>query len=112
MPESPLRWGVAATVKAPVRTIADWAAYHLGLGAHRVIVYLDDANPAALDILGAHPKLRVIPADAANWRGPRRPVKHQARQSANIRHAYRHKSRDLDWLAHIDVDEFLMPLSP
>ncbi|MDQ2095356.1 glycosyltransferase family 2 protein [Rhodobacteraceae bacterium 10Alg 79] len=107
-----IRWGVVATVKAPLLTIADWAAYHLDLGAHRVIVYLDAPDDAAFDALNAHPKLRVVKADAANWRSSKRPDRHQPRQSANLRHAYRRKARDLDWLAHIDVDEFLWPLNP
>jgi hypothetical protein len=112
MPDpSSLRWGIVSTIKAPLRQIADFAAYHLELGAHRLLIYLDDDNQAAFDALSPHPKLRVIKADVANWRGPRRPLKHQVRQSANARHGYRRKAEGLDWLAHIDVDEFLWPHS-
>lgn len=106
------KWGIVSTIKAPLREIADFAAYHLDLGAHRLIIYLDDDNPAAFEALSPHPKLRIIKADAANWRNANRPEKHQPRQSANARHALKRKSRDLDWLAHIDVDEFLWPANP
>lgn len=111
MPD-PLRWGVAATIKAPLDTIAEWAAHHLDLGAHRVLIYLDDTNERAFAALKPHPKIRMFRADAANWRAERRPAKHQVRQTANIRNAYRRRAGDLAWLAHIDVDEFLWPCTP
>jgi hypothetical protein len=107
-----MRWGIVSTVKAPLREIANFAAYHLDLGAHRLILYLDDDNPQAFEALSTHPRLRVIKADAANWRTAKRPEKHQARQSANATHAVIRKARNLDWLAHIDVDEFLLPAKP
>lgn len=106
------KWGIVSTVKAPLREIADFAAHHLDLGAHRVILYLDDDAPETYAALNAHPKLRVIKADAANWRDKNRPERHQPRQTANARHALRRKSRALDWLGHIDVDEFLWPAKP
>ncbi|MDX5401773.1 MAG: glycosyltransferase family 2 protein [Rhodobacterales bacterium] len=99
-----------STVKAPVGAILDFVAHHLDLGAHRIFVYLDDDNRAAFDLLKAHPKVRPLLTDDAYWDalGIRRRAKHQSRQSENARHAYR-RAGDLDWLAHIDVDEFLLP---
>lgn len=38
----------------------------------------------------------------------KRPAKHQVRQTANVKHAYNRKVED-DWLAHIDVDEIVVP---
>lgn len=106
------KWGIVSTIKAPLREIADFAAHHLELGAHRLLIYLDDDNPEAFARLSEHPKIRVEQADEAHWRRARRPVKHQVRQTRNARHAYRRKAGDLDWLAHIDVDEFLWPSRP
>lgn len=103
-----ITWGVVSTIKAPLSAIADFAAHHLELGAHRLYIYLDDDNPAAFDALKQHPKIRIFKADAANWRSANRPVKHQPRQTANARHAYNRKV-EVDWLAHIDVDEFMWP---
>lgn len=102
------RWGIVSTIKAPVKDIADFAAHHLDLGAHRLYIYLDDANEAAIRALKPHPRIRIFRADRDNWRGPHYPEKHQPRQTANARHAYRRKAGDVDWLAHIDVDEFLI----
>lgn len=105
-----MRWGVVATIKASPQETLDFAAYHLDLGAHRIFIYLDAPNPQAEAALRAHPKLRVKLCDDKYWqqRKRARPDQHQNRQSLNATHAYRRAS-DLDWLVHIDVDEFLWP---
>ncbi|MDO6585000.1 glycosyltransferase family 2 protein [Salipiger sp. 1_MG-2023] len=105
-------WGTVTTTNAPLPRILDFAAWHLELGARRVYLYLDEDMPEAQAVLSAHPKLRVFRTDEAWWakRG-RRPVKHQARQGANARHANNRKP-EVDWLAHIDTDEFLLPARP
>lgn len=101
-------WGTVTTVKAPLRAILDFAAWHLEAGAHRLYVYLDEPAPQSFAVLKAHPKIRVWQTDALWWekRGGR-PVKHQVRQGANARHANNRKP-EVAWLAHIDVDEFLL----
>ncbi len=105
-------WGLVATIKAPPAETLAFAAWHLEQGARRLFIYLDDANAQAADHLAAHPGCRVTLTDDAWWakRG-RRPEKHQVRQSRNATHAYR-RAGDVDWLAHIDVDEFLIPSRP
>jgi hypothetical protein len=102
-------WGVSATIKTPAPEILHWAAYHIEAGAHRVHIYLDDDNPAAFNALKEHPKVRVTMCDEAYWlkRKGARPPTHQVRQTANATHAYR-RNPDVDWLIHIDVDEFLV----
>nr|WP_240989198.1 glycosyltransferase family 2 protein [Salipiger mangrovisoli] len=92
--------------------ILDFAAWHLEQGAHRLYIYLDAPDPEAEAVLNAHPKIRVFCTDAAWWakRG-KRPDKHQARQARNARHANSRKP-ETDWLAHIDIDEFLLPCRP
>ncbi|MCV2893924.1 glycosyltransferase family 2 protein [Lentibacter sp. XHP0401] len=104
------KWGIVSTIKAPIGTIERFAAYHLELGAERLFIYLDDDNEAAFKALKTHPKIRVLRTHGEHWRSRNRPVKHQARQGANARHAYKRKAHELDWLAHIDVDEFLWPI--
>ncbi len=104
-----MKWGIVTTVKADTRSIAEFAAHHLELGADRLYIYLDDDSEDAYELLKTHPKIRVLRTTGAHWRSANRPEKHQARQSANARHAYRRKAGDVDWLAHIDVDEFLWP---
>lgn len=107
------KWGLSATIKASATDILDFAAYHLDLGAHRLHLYLDDPNPKAFAALKAHPKIRVITCDHDYWQKhhDRRPTKHQVRQTANATHAYRRRV-EVDWLVHMDVDEFLWPDAP
>lgn len=105
-------WGVVSTVKAPAIDILNFAAYHLDLGAQRVFLYLDVPNDAAFSALKAHPKCRVILTDDGYWKRRKgRPDKHQPRQTANATHCY-NRNPQVDWLVHIDVDEFLYGSQP
>ncbi|NKX36835.1 glycosyltransferase family 2 protein [Rhodobacteraceae bacterium R_SAG4] len=108
------KWGLVATLKADAQEILNFAAWHLEQGAHRLFLYLDAPCPEALPHLENHPYIRVIETTEAHWqkRRSRVPVKHQVRQSLNATRAYRRQARDLDWLIHIDVDEFLWSTSP
>jgi hypothetical protein len=105
-------WGIVATIKAPSREILDFAAHHLDLGAHRVHIYLDEDAPEARRALSDHPNCRVTLCNDAYWKS-RDPIKgkpavHETCQTANATHCYTHQP-EVDWLAHIDVDEFLWP---
>lgn len=105
-----VKWGLVSTIKAPAEDILNFCAYHLDQGAHRLYIYLDNDNPDAYKALKSHSKIRVTQCDDAYWNKATRtrPVKHQQRQSANAMHAY-HKRREVDWLTHIDADEFIWP---
>ncbi|MBA85440.1 glycosyltransferase family 2 protein [Thalassobius sp. S69A] len=106
------KWGIVSTVKAPTREILNFCAHHLQLGAHRLYIYLDDPDSDAFQPLSEHPKIRPILCDDRYWqRRNGRPEKHQVRQVQNARHAYRRRVQ-VDWLAHIDVDELLWPQTP
>ncbi|MEL6294598.1 MAG: glycosyltransferase family 2 protein [Pseudomonadota bacterium] len=107
------RWGVVATVLASPEEILRFAAHHLDLGAHRIYIHLDAPNADVFDQLKAHPKIRIATCDEIYWRrlGRDRPLKHQERQSVNATRAYQ-KAKDVDWLVHVDVDEYLVPKRP
>jgi len=106
-------WGLVSTILAPTPDILRFVAYHLDRGAQRLYIYLDADTPDAYAALKDHPKVRVTTCDAAHWQrlGAARPDKHQARQTLNATHAYR-RNPEVDWLIHIDVDEFLVPHAP
>lgn len=103
-------WGVVATIKAPTVEILNFVAHHLELGATHVWIYLDAANPDAKEQLKPHPQLTVVRTGDNYWQKTRgkKPSMHQPRQSFNVRHAY-NRAKKVDWLLHIDVDEFLWP---
>lgn len=104
------KWGLVATIKAKPEAILDFAAHHLDLGAHRLYLFLDAPCPEVLPLLKAHPKIRVTTCDDAYWKklSGYRPKRHQARQGMNATRTYQ-RPPEVDWLAHIDVDEFLWP---
>ncbi|KAA2316156.1 glycosyltransferase family 2 protein [Pseudooceanicola sediminis] len=108
----PLRWGVVSTVQAPLPQIARFAAYHLSEGAARIQLYLDTPDAETAAFFSGDSRVRVIQCTQAYWDRHRagRPETHQGRQMRNATHAYRRS--DLDWLAHLDVDEVLMPPIP
>ncbi len=105
-----LRWGTVSLIKAPFEDIARFAAHHIGLGAARVHIYLDAPMPTSdLAFLRRHPALRITTCDADWWSRQKTPrmQAHQMRQAYVATQCYRRST--LDWLAHIDVDEFLLP---
>lgn len=107
-----LRWGIVSTIRAPLRDIARFAAYHLDLGAGRITIYLDRPDPQVAEFFAPHRQVEIIQCDDGYWRN--KPGKarssHQLRQAFNASRSYR-RSR-LDWLAHIDVDEFVLTERP
>ena len=103
-----VRWGTVSLVKAPLHRIAAFAAHHLDLGADRLHIHLDEPHPEALAYLSRHPKIEVTTCDANWWAGQKKPrmKTHQLRQAWVATQTY-HRC-DLDFLAHVDVDEFIL----
>jgi len=104
-----VKWGVIATIKAELPLILRFVSHHLDLGAHRVYVYLDTPNPQVQQLLRDHPRCRVVRCDDGYWKrnAGSRPDMHQPRQTFNATRAY-HRAHEVDWLMHLDVDEFLV----
>jgi hypothetical protein len=102
-------WATVSLAKAPARQIARFAAYHLALGASEVHLFLDDPQPGVAAYLGAHPQVRVTECDGAYWQAQKRARmdSHQQRQVWVATPPYHNAT--VDWLAHIDIDAFLLP---
>ncbi|MDJ0822407.1 MAG: glycosyltransferase family 2 protein [Paracoccaceae bacterium] len=109
-----LRWGIVSTIKAPLPQIARFAAHHLERGAHALHIYLDVPDPEAEAFLSRDKRIHITQCDDAYWRstGKTRMEAHQLRQAYNATRCLRAVSADLDWLGHIDVDEFLLTRQP
>ncbi|MYM56012.1 glycosyltransferase family 2 protein [Thalassovita mangrovi] len=104
-----IKWGTVSLIKAPLDRILRFAAHHLDLGAHRVHIYLDDPDPVTVEVLSLHPRIAVTACGATYWAAQKRGRmdNHRMRQVWVATEAY--NSTDCHWLAHIDVDEFLLP---
>lgn len=113
MPDPHATWGIVSTILAPKEDILRFCAYHLRAGAHRLYIYLDDPESDVFDILKAHRRIRPTRCTTGYWKkqGGARPVKHQVRQTLNATRAY-HRKSEVDWLIHIDADEFLVSPAP
>lgn len=105
-----LRWGLVATIRATLRQTARFAAHHLELGAHALHIHLDMPDPESAAFLARHPRIHVTQCDDAYWQasGKARPQAHQLRQAHNATRTLRAAAQDLDWLGHVDVDEFIL----
>lgn len=99
-------WGLVATVKAPEDQILAWVAHHLGLGASRLWLFFDDPNDPAFTCVSKLP--RVTAVRCSDWYWAIRGGRHEKLHNRQIRNALsaQRKCR-LDWLGHIDTDEFL-----
>lgn len=96
-----MSWGIVCTAKASPEEIARFVAHHLSVGCTSINIYLDAPNAAAESL--AHPALQFYQGTQA----------HEAlnqRQMANATEAY--AQAKTDWLAHIDLDEFILPTAP
>lgn len=100
-------WQIATTVKASPDAIYRFVAHHISAGASAIDVYLDDPADDRLSELRSHPAVRYIECDESYWLSERRdrPSSHVERQIHNASRSYR--GARCNWLAHIDVDEFL-----
>jgi hypothetical protein len=106
-------WGLVSTIKAPEEKVLAFAAHHLSLGADHLWLYFDDPDQPVPQPLADHPRITVVPCDDSHWArvGKKRPPQHQNRQTHNARYTYREKL-STDWIAHIDVDEFILAPRP
>ena len=113
----------AADEVQAAREILPWAAYHRAIGASDIMVFLDESTPAdtrgtrrllsQAHRLGA---LTLLMAEEASARLGNQALMNK--QGKNIRRALEiagaraadAAQHTCDWLAHIDVDELLLPL--
>ena len=102
-----LTWGTVSTIKASAAQIKPFIEHHLSLGAAQMDIFLDAPLPDSDLAQLSYQNVRLIQCDSAYWTATGKPLmeKHQQRQAFNATHAYR--NTQVDWLAHIDVDEFL-----
>jgi hypothetical protein len=105
-------WGVAVFAREPAALVLTHLAWHLQAGAREIHLYLDDPADPVAPAAAALPGVRVTLCDAEFWAGlgKSRPVWNNQRQDLAVTHAYRRCG--VDWLLHLDADEFLFQTAP
>ncbi|WP_164659432.1 glycosyltransferase family 2 protein [Tropicibacter sp. Alg240-R139] len=101
-------WGVVCTCAEPTPLIVAFVAHHLEMGAHRVYLFLDQPDPELHEVLADVRGCEIIDCDEAYWQGAvngPQPGATEKRQIINATNAY--LRAEVDWLAHVDADEFL-----
>ncbi|MHA3916670.1 glycosyltransferase family 2 protein [Halovulum sp. GXIMD14793] len=101
------QWETVTTTCADLLPIKRFVAHHLRMGAAQVTLYLDTPAQDVINGLRNIPRVKVIICDENYWSSypGGRPDTHQKRQEINATQAYEKSSNE--WLAHIDIDEFL-----
>ncbi|MEM1100892.1 MAG: glycosyltransferase family 2 protein [Pseudomonadota bacterium] len=103
-----MSWGTVTLADEPLELLVAFAAWHRKVGAAEIHIYLDRPIQPAAEVLAAMPGVVVTPCDAAFWAAQGdRPFLQTRRQEIVANLAYRASA--VDWLAHIDADEFIMP---
>ncbi|MFP7570773.1 glycosyltransferase family 2 protein [Marivita sp. S2033] len=107
-------WGLVCTTNARLPDVARFVAHHLKLGAAHIHLFLDAPAPDISALLRDTPSVQITQCDAAYWRdlGKERPEAHQLRQAFNATRALRDAAGRVDWLGHIDIDEFILTDTP
>lgn len=102
-----MRWGVVATVSEPAALVITFVAACIARGASEVQIYLDTPQPALEAALAGVGVCVLTRCDSHYWRAAPegRPWAPSDRQRYNLQRAY--DASRMDWLLHIDADEFL-----
>lgn len=103
---------IVTTVRAKPEQVTCFLDYHIALGVSRFYLFFDDPDDSAVkQVKSRYTQVEAIRCDARYWTGTKdgcRPPSIEARQRANTIIAMEDAARrGLDWLAHLDIDEFL-----
>lgn len=96
-----MRLGICAIFKNEDRYLREWALYHRLIGFDGIVAYDNGSDDDGVSVLAAEDLrdfVSVVP-----W--PQRPGQSSAYREFSRTHAQR-----FDWVAFIDIDEFILPL--
>ncbi len=104
-----MQWGICTTLKSTPEQALAFVAHHLSIGATHIWLNFDDPDDPAATLFEERPDVTATLCSDSYWNDliGRRPAKHQNRQARNAQRVYALGA--VPWLAHIDVDEFLLP---
>jgi hypothetical protein len=103
-------WGVVCTTSAPLILVQAFAAFHLRAGARRVAIYDDLCQYGSHLRTSSSDSVTVVCCNNSYWKHKgTKPADHRVRQTYNANHAI--GLLGVDYIAHLDVDEFLVSRS-
>lgn len=101
---------IVSTVRAAPDELLDFTHYHFNAGTDWIILFFDDPQDPAADLLSGNERITVIRCDRSFWasQGIERPASIEHRQliNANLGLLWA-RQRQFDWIIHIDSDELL-----
>lgn len=113
-PNHAASWGIVMTVREPAQLVLANLGWHLGTGASEIHVYFDDPDDVCVPMTTPLAEVRATRCDDAHWASVapsgKRPPTHRRRQGLNANHAL--AQCQVDWLIHLDADEFLLQSRP
>lgn len=98
---------VATIAREPLPVLARFLRWHLGQGASRIVVFLDDPQDPAQTALAGDPRVEFRPCTATLWAGlgVSGEARFTKRQRAAMTGAY-HEARE-GWVMILDADELM-----
>ena len=109
------RIAVISTVRSPVEQLKRFIAFNLNSGIDQIFLFFDDPQDAGLHKLSSLEKVHLIRCDDKYWktRSNLRPSSIEERQTINVNEGAKiARSKDFEWIIHIDSDELIYPLYP
>ncbi len=103
------------TSKAPLQQTISHVNYHLSIGVDKVLMYFDDENDPALEILQHHDQVICTRCNDNYWKsvlGIKSPTIHQKLEANANSGLNQARALGIDWVIHIDVDELVYPSQP
>jgi hypothetical protein len=100
----PCELAVAAIMKNEAPYIAEWIEYHRMLGVEKFYLYDNESTDNTLDILKGYIQDGIVEYTYFPGKG----VSNQIRSYADAVRRFRNNTK---WLAVIDIDEFIVPVS-
>ena len=101
-PPRPARFGLVTCARNEGSHLLEWIAYHKIIGFENILIYDNESNDATAEILGPLSRAGVV--DAVYW--PSQPGANK--QASAFNDAVLFFKRHIDWVAFLDVDEFLV----
>ncbi|MGY6529070.1 MAG: glycosyltransferase family 2 protein [Cyanobacterium sp.] len=101
---------IFSTVKASLEETSSFIEYHLKMGIDFLIIFFDDPQDEAIAKFAENKKIICIPCTNEYWNqhAKKEKLSVEERQETNATVALSiARSKNIDWIIHIDVDEYI-----